>query len=110
MALELASGPDFGCNRYCKTNPVDQEGPRVQVLAVWGGFWKVLGGRRMNCPLWPEGRLRQGSEGPRSLDVSRGNPETRMYPGTLGARVYPSGKAQGWLYGGSVVVVAVSKG
>jgi hypothetical protein len=44
MALELPSGADCGSNRHCKTNPVDLEGSRGQVLVVLGGFWKVLRG------------------------------------------------------------------
>ena len=35
MALELPSGAEFGCNRHCKTNPVDLERSRGQVLVVW---------------------------------------------------------------------------
>ncbi len=57
MALELASGADFWCNRHCKTNPVDLEGSRGQVLVVLGGFWKVSGrgeGGKINLPLWPK--------------------------------------------------------
>lgn len=37
MVLELAPGADFGCNRHCKTNPVDLEGSRGQVLVVEAG-------------------------------------------------------------------------
>ncbi len=44
MALEIAYGADFGCNRNCKTNPVDLEGSRGQVLVVLAGFWWVLRG------------------------------------------------------------------
>ncbi len=43
MALELLSGADFGCNRHCKTNPVDLEGYGAQVLVVLGGVCKVFG-------------------------------------------------------------------
>ena len=43
MDLQLASGADFGCNRYCKASPVDLEGSRGQVLEVLGGCWLVLG-------------------------------------------------------------------
>ncbi len=39
MALELTSGADFGCNRHCKTNPVDLEG----LGAKFWLFWVVLG-------------------------------------------------------------------
>ena len=41
MALELPSGADFGCNRHCKTNPVDLEGSPGQVLVLLIGFGKV---------------------------------------------------------------------
>ncbi len=57
MALGLASGAGFGCNRHCKTNIGDLEGSQGQVLVVLGGFWKVLGGRegcKNNFPLWPQ--------------------------------------------------------
>jgi hypothetical protein len=45
VALDLASGADFRCNRRCTTSPVDQEGSWGQVLEVVDGFWKVLGRR-----------------------------------------------------------------
>ncbi len=57
IALELPSGADFGCNRHCKTNPVDLERSRGQVLVVWGGFWKLLGGRQNNFLIVAKGRL-----------------------------------------------------
>ncbi len=38
IALELPSGADFGCSRHCKTNPVDLEGSRGQVLVVLRSF------------------------------------------------------------------------
>ncbi len=38
MALELPCGADFGRNWHCKTNPVDLEGSRGQVLVVLGVF------------------------------------------------------------------------
>ncbi len=41
MALELPSGAHLGCNRHCKTNPVDLEGSGGQVLVDLRGF--VLG-------------------------------------------------------------------
>jgi hypothetical protein len=44
MAFKLPSGADFGCNRHCKTNPVDLEGSRGLVLMVLGGFRKVVMG------------------------------------------------------------------
>ncbi len=53
MALELPSGADFGCNRHCKTNPVDLEGSRGQVLVVFGG----LGGGHQFA-IVAKGRLR----------------------------------------------------
>ncbi len=34
IAVELPSGPKFGCNRNCKTNPVDLAGSGGQVLVV----------------------------------------------------------------------------
>ncbi len=57
MALELASGDGFGCNRHCKTNADDLEGSRGQVLKVLGvvvgGFWRRQGaayaGRESNA-------------------------------------------------------------
>ncbi len=59
MAFLWVSGADFGCNRHCKTNPVDLEGSRGQVLVVLGGFWGVLGeegGSNINSNLWPKRR------------------------------------------------------
>ncbi len=59
MALELPSGADFGCNRHCKTNPVDLEvsGPS------FGGFGKFLAGSReeKQFPIVARGRLRVAS-------------------------------------------------
>ncbi len=49
MALEVPSRADFGCNRHCKTKPVDLEGSRGQVLVVLGGALKEV-----NFPLWPK--------------------------------------------------------
>ncbi len=55
MALQLASEADFWCNRRCKTNPIDLEGSRGQVLVVWDGLLKVLGwGGKIKFPLWPK--------------------------------------------------------
>ncbi len=34
IALESPSGADFGCNRHCKTNPVDLEGSRGKVFEI----------------------------------------------------------------------------
>ncbi len=58
MTLKLGSGADFGCNRHCKTNPVDLEGSRGQVLGGWGGFWTGfgvgVGGEGINVSMWPK--------------------------------------------------------
>ncbi len=43
IALEWASGADFGCNRHCKTNPAYLEGSRGQVFEVLAGRWWVIG-------------------------------------------------------------------
>jgi hypothetical protein len=46
MALDLASGAEFWCNRCCKTTPGDLEGSRGKVLAVSYVFGKDYRGRK----------------------------------------------------------------
>ncbi len=50
----MAFGADFGCMRCCKTNPVDLEGSRGQVLVVFGGFGRFYRGRGLDSQLWPK--------------------------------------------------------
>ncbi len=54
MAFELPFGADFGCNRHCKTNPVDLEGSRARVLSLLGAFREAGGRGKTNFPLWPK--------------------------------------------------------
>ena len=91
IALEWVSRPDSGCNRHCKTNPVDLEGSRGQVLVVWGGCWRGWegGGGKINFPLWPKAAhvkmtirslprdppgVGWRAPGPRHLPEARGHP------------------------------------
>jgi hypothetical protein len=80
MALELVSGADFGCNRRCKTNPVNLEGSRGQVLVVLGWF---LGCFRKGWGTFLTVRwLSRGGLGPKThpqrWDV--GVPGSRLHP------------------------------